>query len=152
MIEHDALQLMLGMLAVLASFLAIFINQWITPLPWLGINFQYRRKIIQFVIAVTAISITGVIVYSDPSTRNLVFFVLTLLLTPLSGFNYAKKFLVSLTDPYHAAISEIDWSADQLVLGHTAENGEALAWTLDVLRPHHLVNDWLAGKPVMAGW
>lgn len=148
----DTLQLVLGLLAIIFSFLAIFINQWITLLPWLGINFQYRRRRVQVLIALAALSTTGIMAYSDPNPRNLTFLILTVLLTPLSGFNYAKKFLVALTNPEHAMINEIDWPAEQLVLGHVGERGEAIAWTLDMLRPHHLINDWLSGEPVTAGW
>jgi hypothetical protein len=104
------------------------------------------------VIAVSALSITGIIAYLDPSPRNVTFLILTILLTPLSGFNYARKFLVSLTDPEHAMIGDIDWPAEQLVLGHAAKNDQAIAWTLEMLRPHHLINDWIGGKPVLAGW
>jgi hypothetical protein len=146
------LQLFAGILAVILSFLAIFINQWITLMPWLGINFQYRRRLVQLTIAVAAISATGIIAYINPIPRNITFLILTVLLTPLSGFNYARKFLVSLTDPEHAAINEIDWSAGQMVLGHTSHEGKSIAWTLEMLRPHHLINDWIAGKPVLAGW
>jgi hypothetical protein len=39
-----------------------------------------------------------------------------------------------------------------LVLGHVSINGKAIAWTLDMLRPHHLINDWIEGKPALAGW
>lgn len=148
----NALQFMAGLLAVITSFLAIFINQWITFLPWLGIEFQYRRKLIQIVIAVFALTITGWMAFTSPTPRNITFLVLTLILTPLSGFNYAKKFLVSLTDPRHGSIRNVDWSEDQLILGHVSNHGRAIAWTLDMLRPHHLINDWIEGKPVLAGW
>ena len=103
-------------------------------------------------IAVTALSTTGIMAYTDPSSRNLAFFILVILLTPLSGFNHAKKFLVALNDPRHAAIGTLDWPAEQLVLGHTTEDRGAIAWTLEMLRPHHLINDWLGGEPVLAGW
>ena len=148
----DTIQLFAGLLAVILSFLAIFINQWITLMPWLSINFQYRRKIVQILIAAAALTITISLAYFSRTPRNITFLILTILLTPLSGFNYAKKFLVPLTDPKHETISKIDWPEDQLVLGHVSESGQAIAWTLDLLRPHHLINDWIEDKSILAGW
>ena len=121
-------------------------------MPWLGIEFQYHRNIVQIIIAISALTITGWIALTTPTTRNITFLILTIILTPLSGFNYAKKFLVSLTDPNHDTISNLDWPEDQLILGHVSESGVAIAWSLDMLRPHHLINDWIEGKPVLAGW
>ena len=59
----DTIQIFAGLLAVALSFLAIFINQWITFMPWLGINFQFRRNFVQVGIAAAALTITGSSVY-----------------------------------------------------------------------------------------
>jgi len=143
----------LSALAIIISILAIFVNQWITFMPQLGIGFQYHRRWAQVIIAVVAITTALLLYWNNPSTGQLIVLIVVLLLTPLSGFNHASRLLKVVNQPEHAAASDAGWADDALVLGYTAADGNtAVAWQIETLIPHHLVNDTVNKEPILAAW
>ena len=142
----------LSAFAIIISILAICINQWITFIPQLGIGFQYHRRRAQIVIAVVASATALLLYWNNQTTGQLIVLIVVLLLTPLSGFNHASKTLVVVNQPEHAAASAVDWADDTLVLGYAADVDTAVAWLLDTLVPHHLVNDTVDKEPILAAW
>jgi hypothetical protein len=142
---------LLSILAILLSVLAIFAYQWVTPFPQLGIKTLYHLRRIRFVVAVIAIGLALMTMWLNPSPEQWVVLFITLILTPLSGFNHARRFLVSLDTPNHLLADEAGLSADAPVLG-LAVGDIVCAWPLEILVPHHIVNDNVSGKPLMAVW
>ena len=138
--------------AIVISILAIFINQWVSPFPGLGIGFQYHRRWVQLGIAFIAISLALTLYLISPAPGRLFVLGLVLFLTPCSGFNHASRLLVAVDRPEHAAAAAAGWEDEALVIGYAAGEQAACAWLLDTLIPHHLVNDFVAGRPVLAAW
>ena len=144
---------LISTLAIVVSILAIFVNQWVTFVPRLGIGFQYRRRRVQVIVAVVTITAALLLYWNNPTTGQLLVLLGVLLLTPLSGFNHASRTLVAVDQPEHVAASASGWPKDALVLGHSeADEESAIAWLLDTLIPHHLVNDTVNEKPMLAAW
>ena len=142
----------LSAFAIIISILAIFVNQWVTFIPQLGIEFQYHRRRTQVVVAVAAITTAILLTWNNPTTGQIVVLIVVLLLTPLSGFDHASKTLVTIKQPKHAAASAVDWADNKLVLGYALDGKTAVAWLLDTLIPHHLVNDVVDKDPILAAW
>ena len=143
---------LLSIFALLISFLAILINQWVSLFPKLGISFQYHRRWAQLVIAILAIGLTFGLYWNDPTAGRLAVLIAVLLLTPLSGFNHASRMLIPVDAPVQAMAAEADWADDALVLGHVSAENSATAWLIETLIPHHLVNDVLGDQPILATW
>ena len=142
---------LLSILAILLSVLAIFAYQWVTPFPQLGIKTLYHLRKIRFIVAAIAIGLALTALWLNPSPEQWVVLFITLILTPLSGFNHARRFLVSLDAPKHLLAEEAELSADAPVLG-LAVGDIVCAWPLEILVPHHIVNDSVSGKPLLAVW
>lgn len=146
------MNVLLSAFAILFSILAIFINQWVTFLPQLGIGFQYHRRRAQLFIATVAILTTLALYLANPTTGQLIVLIVVVLLTPLSGFSRASKTLVAIDQPEHVAASASGWQEDVLVMGYAADEQTAVAWLLDTLIPHHLINDTVNKEHVLAAW
>lgn len=148
----NTMTLFFSVIAIVISILTIFINQWVSPFPSLGIEFQYYRRRVQIGTAVTAILITLGLYLNSPTTGQLIVLAVVLLLTPLSGFNHASRVLVAVDRPEQVAASASGWNDDALVIGCAIDGQTACAWLLDTLIPHHLVNDKLDNVSVLAAW
>ena len=147
----DVMIFILSILAILLSVLAIFTYQWVTMFPQLGIRTLYHLRRIRFIVAVIAIGLALTALWLNPSPEQWVVLFITLVLTPLSGFNHARRFLVSLDAPNHLLAGEAGLSADASVLG-LAVGDIVCAWPLKILIPHYIVNDNVYGKPLMTVW
>ena len=134
----------LSLSALLLSVAAIFAYQWVTFAPWAGLGLLYRIKRGQLLVAAVAWTCALTAYALHPSSGQGVVLLLTAALTPLSGFNNAARILVALDRPRHAAAAEAGLGA---VIA-----GRPVAWSLETLAPHHLVNDQVAGAPVLAAW
>ena len=54
-------------------------------------------------------------------------------------------------DPSFTSASGVEWPADTQVIGVSAE-GEAKAYPVSVLNRHEMVNDFIAGDPILVTW
>jgi len=142
----------LSVLVVIISISVIFINQWITFFPQLGIGFQYRRRWVQISIAVIAISLATVLYFNNPTTGQLIILFLVLFLTPLSGFHHARRFLVAVDQPEQVSAYDANWDDKSLVIGYEDKTHASCAWLLETLVPHHLINDTVNEEPVLVAW
>lgn len=141
-----------SVIALTISILAIFINQWVTLIPQLGIAFQYHRRRVQVGIALLALLLALVALLQQPSPAQVAVLILVMVLTPLSGFLHASKALVAVDRPRHVSAATCEWPDSSLVLGYAVNDDTACAWSLETLIPHHIVNDVLAQVPVLAAW
>lgn len=151
---HKARSACVGLLSALAvglSGLAIFAYQWVTLVPRLGIGTLYHLRRTRMGVAALALSMAASAWALERSARQRAVFVVTAALTPLSGANHARRFLPSLDEPRHVPASEADLGDEAEVLGIEI-NGEACAWPLETLVPHHIIHDEVGGVPVAAAW
>lgn len=139
-------------IAFIISVLAIFINQWVTLIPQLGIAFQYHRRRVQVGIALLALLLAVVALLQQPTPAQIAVLILVIVLTPLSGFFHASKAIVAVDRPRHVSAVTCEWPDTSLVLGYAADDETACAWSLETLIPHHIVNDVLAEIPILAAW
>ncbi len=143
---------LLSACAIIISILAIFINQWVSPFPQLGIGFQYHRRRVQIGIAVSAILLAVALTLNNPTTGQWIVLVIVLLLTPLSGFNHASRLLVAVDEPEQVLGVGAGWDDSALVIGYARGEHTAVAWLLDTLIPHHLVNTTVNKEHLLASW
>jgi len=142
---------LLSIPAIFLSILAIFAYQWVTFIPQLGMFTLYHLRWVRLGVAMFALGSALVAYMLNPTNGQLVVIFVTILLTPLSGANHAKRFLVSLDRPQHLTAVQSSLPDDAQVLGIVL--GEtAVAWPLELLIPHHIANEQLNGAPVMAAW
>ena len=143
--------ILLSLIALTLILAALFVYQWVTFAPRAGIGLLYHIKWVQILVAVGAWACALGAYALHPSSRQAIVLLLTLALTPLSGMNNATHILVALDRPRHATAAEAGLGSQAAVLGAVIA-GQPLAWTLETLVPHHLVNDEIAGTPVLAAW
>lgn len=141
----------LSALAVGLSVVAIFAYQWVTLVPRLGISTLYHLRRVRVGVAALALSMAAGAWALDRSPRQRRVFFVTAVLTPLSGANHARRVLPSLDDPRHVPASEAELGDEAEVLGIEI-NGEACAWPLETLVPHHIIHDEVGGVPVAVAW
>lgn len=142
---------MLSALAIFLSVLAIFCYQLITLFPQLGINYLYHIHRLRILGAATALGMAGAAYALNPTSGQIWVIAITVLLTPLSGANHARRFLVSLNSPPHAPAAEAQLADSDEVLG-VVIGDTAVAYPLHLLIPHHMVNDWVSETAVLACW
>lgn len=145
----NALAMLLNVSALLISLAAIVVNQWVTLVPRLGIRFVYNIPEVKTRLAVLAFGLATLAWFLQPGPPLMV--VLVLALMPLSGAVKASRFLPSLNAPRHATAEQAPWHDDAPVLA-IEHQGEARAYPLAVLVPHHLIHDEVGGEPVLASW
>ena len=102
-------------------------------------------------IAVVAISLATALYLNSPTSGQLIILIIVLVLTPLSGFHHARRFLVVVDQPEHVS-GAANWDDNSLVIGYKDETQAACAWLLETLIPHHLFNDTVNKKPVLVAW
>jgi len=73
--------------------------------------------------------------------------------TPPSGYRQllGRDDIRPVYDPGFVAAGEIDWSGDDLVLGVEID-GDARAYSIAYLNQREMVNDRIAGIPVLVTW
>jgi hypothetical protein len=131
---------LISILAIAISFLAIFINQWVTFIP------------AQIGIAILAIMLVSFTYLLQPIWPQLIALIIVIFLIPLSGFNNAAKFLIPVDRPRHVPASQAAWPDHTRVLAYRTAENIPMAWSLDTLIPHHIINDSIIGKNLLVGW
>lgn len=143
---------LLSFFAILISVLAIQMDQWVSFVPQLGIEFQYYRRRNRVVVSGIALGLALVALLLQPNFTQAIVVAIVIGLIPLSGFMHAAKALVAVDTPKHVSASAAVWASNSKVLGYVDDDGQACAWQLDTLIPHHLINDCVAGKPILVAW
>ena len=54
-------------------------------------------------------------------------------------------------DPQFVGVSDVDWPDEAHVIGVSAD-GEAKAYPVSFLNRHEMVNDFIAGDPILVTW
>ena len=72
-------------------------------------------------------------------------------MTGAAAFLYPERFFVPLDRPVHIPAAAAHYGDAAPVLGFDA-SGAAVAWPVEMLVPHHLINDEVGGRPVLASY
>lgn len=142
---------LLTFLSLLSGVTGIFAYQWITFFPRLGIGYLYhiRRVIWVWRLVTVGLALTGWLL--APTTGGLVVLGISILLAALAGGNDPRHVLMAVTDPLSVSATAADLGENAPVLGLVWQ-GESRAWALEVLVPHHLINDQMGGEPLLVAW
>jgi hypothetical protein len=141
----------IGLAAVGLSLAAILVYQLIPFLPSVGIRALYHVRSVRIAVASTAVTMALAAKRYSRSPRGWLYLAVVVALTPLSGAIHAGRILVPLDDPEHLTADEASIEDDTMVVGIDID-GEAHAWQIQTLVPHHIVHDSIGGRPVVAAW
>jgi hypothetical protein len=144
---------LLGGLAVALAFANVVVYQWVSFVPRLGVRTLYHAGRLRYGVATLALGCAVAAGLRGHTRRRWLPLASVLALIPFAGALHAPRLLTPLDDPEHVAAADADATVDgdKLVLGVELD-GEAHAWLVRTLVPHHLVHDAVAGRPVVATW
>jgi len=145
------LSLLIELFAVILSLLAIFINQWVTLIPQMGVESIYHIRALRLAVALICLALAAGGVILVPTDFQWCMLVLVVILTPFSGYTHARRFLLAINNPRHARVDEGSLADGAGVMG-IEMNGQAHSWPVEMLIPHHIFNDEVGGIPVLASW
>jgi len=143
--------LLLRTLALVSGLSGIFAYQWITFIPRLGIGYLYHINRVKWLwrLATVGLALAGWLL--APTNGGLMVLGVALLLAGLAAASDPRRVLMAVTDPPSISRDAVALGENAPVLG-LAWQGESRAWALEVLVPHHLVNDVVGGEAVLAAW
>jgi hypothetical protein len=141
----------IGFAAVGFSLAAVFVYQLVPFLPRVGIRALYHVRSVQIAIASTAVTMAVVAKRHSKSPRAWLYLVVVIVLMPLSGVVHAPRILVPLDEPDHLSADAAGIDDDTMVVGIEID-GDAHAWQVRTLVPHHIVHDRVGNRPVVAAW
>jgi hypothetical protein len=144
---------LLGGLAVALALANVVVYQWVSFVPRLGVRTLYHAGRLRYGVATLALGCAVAAGLRGHTRRRWLPLAAVLALTPLAGALHAPRLLTPLDDPEHVGAADADATVDgdELVLGIELD-GQAHAWQVRTLVPHHLVHDAVAGRPVVATW
>lgn len=145
---------MFGLLSVVAVAIgaaAAFAPILIGLIPRLGPGVLYRLRLWRAMLAAGALA-TALAAYARrPSRAGGAGMVITALLAGLSQRLDPKRFFIALDRPPHRAAALAELGDEAIVLGAEVDSA-ACAWALDMVAPHHLVNDRVGETPVLVAY
>jgi hypothetical protein len=118
--------------------------------PDLDPELIYRLRPIRRGLALGAVGLAAAVALARPSAGRLALVPATALLGA-AAFLYPERVFVPLDAPPHVPAREVDLGDEALVLGF-ASGEAAVAWPIETLIPHHLVNDRVGDRPVLASY
>src|SRR5574341_2294959 len=142
----------LSALVVVLEPVGALLPAWQALFPQLGTSLIYRmipaRRVIVFAGLLLALGLYAF----RPTLAQAVIVGIALFFVLLSQFVLLpNRLLVALDYPPNVPASQAGLGDDALVVG-LAHKGEARAWPLESLVPHHLINDTLGGDPVLVAY
>ena len=142
----------ISMLALLLAIYGAFIFIFLSWLPRLGVHWLSNSSLKRLAINGTALLISVVCYLKEPGTLTLVILALVLFLFAFIFIVVPANIFPALQRTVHAKKEKTFLNPQTEVLGVTV-NGESLALPmLDLLVPHHLVNDVIGGKSVVISY
>ena len=139
--KRSAAALALALVASLAPAVAV-------ARPTLDPQLLYRLRPFRRTLAGGAIGLATLTAITRPSPGRIALVPLTAALGA-AAFLYPEQVFVPLDRPDHIPANEASYGDDAPVLGFATADAAA-AWPIEVLVPHHLVNDVVGGLPVLA--
>jgi hypothetical protein len=141
----------LSILAIFVGWLSAFMPAVISLTPWLGPQPSYHLKTIRAVVAVIALGLAAWAIFNAPGLWTGIAGLVTLLFTFLSLRLLHHTIFTTLDYPPRVAGQAAKLGDQAMVLGFES-GGEANAWPLEAIIPHHLVNDRIANNPILVAY
>ena len=142
---------LLAFLSIFSGVTGIFTYQWITFFPWVGIGYLYHIRWVKWVWRLLTVGLALAGWLLTPGADATGTLALAVILAALAGASNPNRVLTAVTNPQPVAADKAELGENAPVLG-LAWQGESRAWSLEVLVPHHLVNDSVGGEAVLAAW
>ena len=133
-----------GVLSVVAPPLVAFT-------PGIGPGVSYRLPVLRNTLSAMSIGFALGRFSRRPTRQRLALVAATMSLTALARLTDPKRFFVALTRPPRVGASETTLGDEALVLGYEADD-QTLAWPIELVAPHHLINDLVGQQPVLASY
>ena len=152
------MSILLSLLAVLIAASGLFAHQFPTFFPELGITALYHVGRIKWGIRIVALALAVVALALGPTTGKFMLLGATLWLSLISNSVFDPTLVLpAIDEPKHRLASDVKPSGlvdEALVLGTVvgAAGAAACAWSIEMLLPHHVVNDVVGNAPVAATW
>ncbi len=143
--------LILSLGAVLVGLAGVYAPLAVAFLPRLGLGplVHLRALRLSSVVLSTALAIAGLLI--APSGWSRVALGFTGLTTLLVLIIKPTAIFVTVDCPRHVPGDAADLAGEAVVIGAQVA-GQAAAWPLEMLVPHHLVNDHLGGQPLLVAY
>lgn len=140
-----------SLLAVALGAVAAFGMPIVAFRPQVGVNTIYRWRLIRSALAAAGVVLSLATCLRAPSRGRWATVPLTGLLAGLAWLFDPARVFAALDRPPHVPAVQAELGDDALVLGLAADQA-ACAWPLELVVPHHLVNDEVDGRPVLASY
>jgi hypothetical protein len=136
---------------VVLALCGTWVPMWVALVPRVGVRPLALLWPIRFVVGAATVGTAAALYASNPSFGPLLTLSLTCLLALVSCVANPARVFRSLDDPPHLAAADADLGGDAAVVG--IEVGDAAcAWAVELVVPHHLVNDRVGGTPLLVAW
>ncbi|MSP13284.1 MAG: DUF3179 domain-containing protein [Chloroflexi bacterium] len=119
--------------------------------PGMGFKLLYRLPLWRNLLVASGLSMALLSYRRRPSRGGLVVLGVTILQTAMANILRTQNIFVSLSYPPHLAVSEAKLGEQAAVLGLELED-TAYAWPLELVAPHHLINDGVGGRAILASY
>ena len=140
-----------SVLAIVLGAVAAFAPPLVAFVPPVGANTIYRFRLLRTALAAAGVALALAAWLRRPCRGHLATLPLTLLLGGLTWLFDPPCIFIALDHPPHVPASQAALGAGALVLGLELATA-ACAWPLEMVVPHHLVNDTVGRTPVLASY
>lgn len=145
------MMVVLSVAAVLLSMLGALFPSLVAFAPFVGTWLIYRLRAVRRTLVIAALLLAVWLYVLRPTPGQAVvcgvvafFAVFSIILKP-------ARLLVPMDHPEMVPAAEASLGDDAIIVG-TEINGEARAWSMESLVPHHIVNDRLGGWPILVAY
>ncbi len=143
---------LLSLLAIVFGAAAAAVPALLAFIPAFGPRPFYHLRTIRISLLIVS-WILGLVAFAcSPGVISVVSLALTAVFTFIAlRVLDPARFIRALSNPPHQLASDLQLGDDAMMMTLTHE-GRAYAWPLEVLIPHHIINDHLVDLPVLVSW
>ncbi|MBI3941464.1 MAG: DUF3179 domain-containing protein [Chloroflexi bacterium] len=142
---------LLSIVALLSGFLGALAPLILALQPRMGFKLLYRLPLWRNLLVASGLGMALLSYRRRPSRGGLVVLGVTILQTAMANILRTQNIFVSLTYPPHLSASEAGLGEQAPVLG-LALGDIARAWPLELVAPHHLINDGVGERAILASY
>lgn len=147
------MSIILSSLALATGTIGALFFLLIALLPQIGPHTVLQGERWKIFLAALSIGLATLNYLQTTPSKNshLVVLILTVLLALLNRRLYPQRIFVALRNPTRRKPQEADLGDNAPVIGF-AQNGEACAWALEMVVPHHLIETKVGGQPILLAY
>lgn len=138
--------------SIVLGLVGLQIYYWPTAVPALGAGFFLRVGRVAWGVRALVLASAAIAAWIRPTDWQIAAGLISCVLAAGVGFLHPRKALPVLTDPEHERASVATLSDDAVVFAYASASGDAVAWPIETLVPHHLVHDRAGDERVVATW